>query len=108
MNMHITIDDMKTLPPLANQPPKIQKLILKVARRLVLMEDPKERGHYLLEFMGLVRDQYITDPTLLPQYRQWDAPALLAEANLRAWFLAALAMREAGDLNERMAKAGAA
>ena len=106
--MDLNVDQMNALPPLDSQPPKVQKLIIKVARRLVLIEDAHERGGYVREFMGLVRDQYMADPTLLPECNPCDPPALLAEANTRAWFLASLAMREAGDLNERLARAGAA
>jgi hypothetical protein len=98
----------ETLPPLASLPLKHQSLIKKVARRLVLLDDANERGAHLFHFLGLVRDQYLTDPDLLPQHNYCDPSSLRNEANLRAWYLASMAMREAGDLNEKLARAGEA
>ena len=106
--MELNVDQMKTLPELASLPVKVQKLIKKMARRLVLLEDAHERGKCLADFMGMVRDTYMGDPTLLPECNPCDPPALRAEVNTRAWLLASLAMREAGEIDERMAKAGAA
>ena len=108
MTTALNVDEIKTLPPLDTLPPKHQKLVKKVARRLVLLENAQERGSCLHNFMGLVRDTYMSDPGLLPECNLCDPPALQAEANTRAMFLASLAMREAGALNERLAKAGAA
>ena len=67
MTMMLNVDEMKTLPELASLPPKLRALIKKVARRLVLLEDAHERGKELYDFMGLVRDTYMADPTLLPK-----------------------------------------
>ena len=103
--MELNVDELKTLPPLAGLPPKVQKLIRKVARRLVLLEDAQERGACLADFMAKVRDRYMND---LPQANPCNPPAQRAGGNTRAWFLASLAMREAGTINERMVKAGTA
>ena len=108
MTMALNVDQMKTLPPLDSLPPKVRKLIRKVARRLVLLEDAQERGKCLADFMGMVRDLYMGNPALLPEANPCDPTALRAEVNTRTWLLASLAMREAGEIDERMVKAGAA
>lgn len=106
--MELNVDDMKTLPPLDTLPPKYQKLVKKVAQQLVLREDALDRGKYIQAFRGMVIDGYMNDPGLMPECNPCDPPALQAEANVRAWYLASLAMREAGVLNQQLVKAGAA
>ena len=101
--MQLNVDEMDTLPELASLPPKVQKLIKKVARRLVLLEDAEARGACLANLMAKVRDR-----SLLPQANPCDPSAQRAEVNTRAWFMASLALREAGEIDIKLTKAGAA
>lgn len=108
MTMALNVDEMKTLPELASLPASIQKLIRRTARQVVLANDEVSRGSLLEAFRQKVRDFYILNPTSLHGISLCNAPALRREAVTRSYALMMLVLREAGEIDERMLKAGAA